>query len=122
MSEQIDCGDGWRLLRPDELVSGFGDEYKRADGTWIKVPSYPNGEKASKFTAVRRRLPSKPDVLKIESECGSISLEASPLGPARIIQRWEDEVDEVRLDTTEQVRGVIAWLQQVADWREAQNL
>ena len=110
----IEAGEGWRLLGPDELVSGLGDEYKRADNTWTKVPSYPNGEKASQFIAVRRRIPAKPEAMEIANQtikCNSFN-EVMAL----------DEVEVWRLvSNPEQARTLADWLTRYADWREAQD-
>ena len=119
MSEQISPGDGWRLLGPDEFIQSGDEVWSFEKESWSH-PQTLLGLAAYLFH-VRRRIPAKPNVLEIQSEGGSISLEASPLGPAWLIQRWEDSREEVRLDTTEQIRQVIAWLQQVAEWREAQE-
>jgi hypothetical protein len=118
MNEQIEPGDGWRLLGPDEPVFPLDELYFAEGGSWHQMSPQNFLCKAKLWTAVRRKIPALPDVLKIQSEGGSISLETIPRGPAYIIQRWEDSRDEVRLDTTEQIRQVIAWLQQVVDWRE----
>jgi len=117
MMSDIQAGDGWRLLGPDEVVRE-GDEFINF-GEWQPVFKLMIGEETT--GQVRRRIPAKPNVLDIQSEGGSISLETIPRGPVWLIQRWEDSRDEVRLDTTEQIRQVIAWLQQVAEWREAQE-
>jgi hypothetical protein len=121
MSKQIEAGDGWRLLGPDEPVSGFGDEYKRADGTWTKVPLYPNGEKASKFIAVRRRIPAKPKRLDIWNAF-EVSV-GSGVAANFVIQQMgasQDEWDVVVGNATE-ARQLADWLTRYAEWREAQG-
>jgi hypothetical protein len=117
MSE-IDPGDGFRLIDKEKDTPKLGDQYHNGKA-WFDRPSPLTP--FSSFDTYRRKLPALPNVLDIQSEGGSISLETIPRGPVWLIQRWEDSRDEVRLDTTEQIRQVIAWLQQVADWREEQN-
>ena len=113
MSEQIEPGEGWRLLGQDELVSGLGDEYKRADNTWIKVPSYPNGEKASQFIAVRRRIPAKPEAMEIHGH--TVSLDNNSV---RIESLFSHYFFSGR---TQAIRQLGEWLISVADWQEAQE-
>jgi hypothetical protein len=120
MSE-IEPGEGWRLLGPDESVDGFGDEYKRADGTWTKVPSYPNGEKASKFIAVRRRIPAKPEALDIWNAFEvSVRLSVAANFVIRQMGASQDEWDVV-IGNAVEARQLADWLTRYADWREAQG-
>jgi len=54
---------------------------------------------------------------------GKISVKVLDSGGVLILQEWQggDRVDYVATDTTDSIRQLIAWLQQVADWREAQD-
>ena len=115
MMSEIQAGDGWRLLGPDEPVDGFGDEYGRLDGVWFKVPSYFTLRKASEFHAVRRHIPAKPESMEIDGY--EVSLDngfpriASLLGTQKMYFSSRPKA----------IRQLIAWLQQVAEWREAQG-
>jgi hypothetical protein len=120
MSEQILPGDGWRLLGPDELTKQ-GDESWRMETGTFKPFDMVFGFRAGIYYAVRRRIPAKPEAMEIETESGPVSLAAGFHGQAWIMQQWDDETERVRLSETTQIRQVIAWLQQVAEWREAQD-
>ena len=114
MSEQIEPGEGWRLLGPDESVDGFGDEHKTSEGVWVKVPSYFTLWKAKDFIAVRRRIPAKPEAIEIDHQtikCNSFD---------EVMAIDEDEVWRV-VSNTEQARQLADWLNRYAVWREAQE-
>jgi hypothetical protein len=114
MSEQIEAGEGWRSLGPDESVDGFGDEHKTSEGVWVKVPSYFTLWKAKDFIAVRRRIPAKPEAMEIDHrtiKCNSFN-EVMAM----------DEVEVWRLvSNPEQARTLADWLNRYAEWREAQG-
>jgi hypothetical protein len=119
MSEQIEAGEGWRLLGPDEVVKDGDEPWHRFEKRWMYGPmEVPYAAKA--YPAVRRRIPAKPEAMEIWTESGPVILNIGPLS-VWVSQRWEDATHRVRLDETTQLRQVIAWLQQVADWREFQN-
>ena len=120
MSEQINPSDGWRLLGPDEVVKDGDEPWHRFERRWMQIPmDVPYTAKA--YPAVRRRIPTKPEAMEIEAERGRLRLEIGTTGNAWIGQDLGPYAKEVKLDTTEQIRQVITWLQQVANWREAQN-
>ena len=125
MSEQIEPGEGWRLLGPDEVVNGLVDEHQSLKGEWVKFTSWPKlrvGEKASQYIAVRRRIPAKPEALEIKTERGLVTLQVyEPPVFVLISQMLGQYPEDVRLDTTEQIRQLGEWLISVADWREAQD-
>jgi hypothetical protein len=112
MSE-IQAGEGWRLLGPDESVDGFGDEHKTSEGVWIKVPSYFTLRKAADFIAVRRRIPVKPEAVEIDGH--RVSLDN---GFVRIGSLFSQYYFSSR---TEAIRKLGEWCIAVADWREAQG-
>jgi hypothetical protein len=120
MSEQIEPGDGWRLLGPDESVDGFGDEHKTSEGVWVKVPSYFTLRKAKDFIAVRRRIPAKPEALDIwnafKVECGY-----SPDQWAILQAGPTDCAGDVVVGNAAEARQLADWLTRFADWREAQD-
>jgi hypothetical protein len=116
MMGEIQAGDGWRLLGPDEVVRE-GDEFINF-GEWQPVFKLMIGEETT--GQVRRRIPAKPEAMEIETKTGLVTLQVwQPY--ACISQMLGKYPEDVRLDTTEQIRQVIAWLQQVAEWREAQE-
>jgi hypothetical protein len=121
MSEQIEPGEGWRLLGPDESVDGFGDEHKTSEGVWVKVPSYFTLRKAKDFIAVRRRIPAKPEALEVEDSNGELSVSAGSKD-CSLIQDGRGEFPEVIvLSGTQEIRQLADWLNRYADWREAQD-
>ncbi len=120
MSE-IEAGDGWRLLGPDESVDGFGDEHKTSEGVWVKVPSYFTLRKAKDFIAVRRRIPAKPEALDIWNAFEvSVGSGVAANFVIRQMGASQDEWDVVIGDAAE-ARQLADWLTRFADWREAQE-
>jgi hypothetical protein len=121
MMSEIQAGEGWRLLG-DEPVQALADEcYWPSDKTWHPISPMYNLLKASTFVAVRRRIPAKPDVLKIQSEGG---LKGWMRKDNTLVLEQKDDsggFECVLIWETKSIRQVIAWLQQVADWREAQE-
>jgi len=111
MSEQIECGDGWRLLGPDEVV-GDGDEVLFPFTGWGQARDV--GNHAGRFT-YRRRLPAKPEALEIDHQtitCNSFDE----------VMAKDDSGEVWRLvSNTEQARQLADWLTRYADWREAQE-
>ena len=119
MSE-IQPGDGWRLLGPEEVVFPLDELYFAEGGSWHQMSPQNFLCKAKLWTAVRRRIPVKPEAMEIEAENGPIELEVVS-GQAWVTQCWNNSVQRVGLTEITQIRQVIAWLQQVAEWREAQD-
>ena len=120
MSE-IQAGEGWRLLGPDESVDGFGDEHKTSEGVWVKVPSYFTLWKAKDFIAVRRRIPAKPEALELKDSNGELDASAGPKD-CSLMQDGRGELPEVIvLSGTQEIRQLAGWLTRYADWREAQD-
>jgi hypothetical protein len=113
MSEQIEPGEGWRLLGPDESVDGFGDEHKTSKGVWVKVPSYFTLWKAKDFIAVRRRMPAKPKAIWINGHRVSFTEGSVHIGN-KAYDYWFSS-------HTEDIRQLADWLTRFADWREAQD-
>ena len=118
MSE-IQAGEGWRLLGPDEVVK-FADEYlSKATGCWHPMTKDLYGWKANCFIAVRRRIPAKPEAMEIGGY--RVSLEN---GYVRIVDEFSHYKFFGRpksLCESSQIRQLSQWLQQVAEWREAQE-
>ena len=116
MSEQIEPGDGWRLLGPDKHVRAIADEYYGlTDGDWHPVSPMDHLRRASDFHAVRRRIPAKPEAMEIDHQtikCNSFDEVMA-----------KDDSGEVRrvVSNAEQARQLADWLTRYADWREAQD-
>ena len=124
MSEQIEPGDGWRLLGPDDVLR-HGDEmlfYVDGKPHWMAAPDTCFDQPVAKYFPNRRRIPAKPEAMEIETERGLVTMQVyEPYVCVWISQMLGEYPEDVRLDTTEQIRQVISWLQQAADWREAQG-
>jgi len=112
MSE-IEAGEGWRLLRPDEVVKWRDEYWSASSKIWVQHDGY-GGHKACEFHAVRRRIPAKPDAMEIDHQtikCNSFN---------EVMAMDEVEVWRV-VSNPEQARTLAAWLTRYADWREAQE-
>ena len=110
MSEQIEPGEGWRLLGPDETVRD-GDEFFNF-GEWQLVVKLMTGEIAA-GSVVRRRIPAKPEAMEIDGH--RVSLDN---GFMRIGSLFSHYYFSSR---TEAIRKLGEWCISVADWREAQG-
>jgi hypothetical protein len=67
MSEQIEPGDGWRLLGPDDVLR-HGDEmlfHVDGDPHWMDAPDTCFGQPVAKYFPCRRRIPAKPEAMEI---------------------------------------------------------
>jgi hypothetical protein len=121
MSE-IQAGEGWRLLGPDEVVRALADEcYGLSDGEWHPVSPMNNLREALDFHAVRRRIPAKPEAMDIWNAF-DMSV-GSGVAANFVIQQMgasQDEWDVVVGNATE-ARQLADWLTRYADWREAQE-
>lgn len=119
MSEQIEPGEGWRLLGPDEVVKDGDEPWHRFEKRWMYGPmEVPYTAKA--YPAVRRRIPAKPEAMEIwnafKVECGYgldqwAILQAGPPGCA----------GDVVVGNAIEARQLSDWLNRYADWREAQE-
>jgi hypothetical protein len=110
MSE-IEAGEGWRLLGPDEVVRE-GDEAWRLTGQKWGMP-FTLGLKAFSFHAVRRRIPAKPEPIELDYQtiiCNSFNEVMAKRGLS-----WR------LVSNAEQARQLADWLTRYADWREAQD-
>jgi len=120
--EKIFPGDGWRLLGPDEITLKADEYFGPVSQIW-STQDKEAGKLAGCFIAVRRRIPAKPESMEIDDCKGKISVQVLDSGSVLILQEWQggDRTDYVATDTTDSIRQLIAWLQQVAEWREAQE-
>jgi len=109
MSEQIEPGEGWRLLGPDEVINDGDEVYIRGD--WFGT------EDAGLVVAeyiYRRRIPAKPEAMEIDHQ----TIKCNSFNDVMVID--EDEVWQL-VSNTKQARQLADWLRRFADWREAQN-
>jgi hypothetical protein len=122
MMSEIQAGDGWRLLGPDERVKALADErYGLTDGEWHPVSPMHYLWKASDFHAVRRRIPAKPEAMEID-EFGLTQATICTSGGVSLRQQDISGFSEyVFLESPEQIRKLGEWCISVADWREAQD-
>jgi|688.fasta_scaffold02433_8 hypothetical protein len=118
MMSEIQAGDGFRLIDNEKDTPKLGDQFHNGQA-WFDRPSPLTP--FSSFDTYRRRIPAKPEAMEIETEVGLMRLDADSFGHVFIGQRREYLNQRIRLDKSEQIRQVIAWLQQVADWREEQE-
>jgi hypothetical protein len=108
MSE-IQPGDGWRLLRPDEVVRDGDETWRRDEDRWVKVPMQFPYKTKSYFT-IRRRIPAKPEEIEIDGHRVGLDLGVVVIG---------NLLSHYYLPTsTEAIRKLGEWLISVADWRE----
>ena len=111
---EIEAGEGWRLLGPDEVIKKGDEVCPLFSFIWSEVPEQFIG-KENQVSQIRRRIPAKPEPLEIDGY--EVSLDngfpriASLLGTQKMYFSSRPKA----------IRQLIAWLQQVADWREAQD-
>ena len=105
MSE-IEPGEGWRLLGPDEVIKDGDEVYIRGDwfgtsDTGLVVADY----------IYRRCIPAKPEWF------AGPNISTYESGPLWLMETSEEKT---LLDPRE-AREFAAWLTRYADWREAQD-
>lgn len=122
MSEQIQAGDGWRLLGPDEVLR-HGDEmlfYVDGKPYWLTAPDTCFNEPKAKHFPYRRRIPAKPEAMEIwnafKVECGY-----SPDQWAILQAGPPDCAGDVVVGNAAEARQLADWLTRYAAWREAQD-
>ncbi len=118
MMSEIQAGDGWRLLGPDEVVKDGDERWRRSEKRWVLIPmDVPYTAKA--YPAVRRRIPAKPDAMEID-EFGLTQATICTSGGVSLRQQDISGFGEyVFLESSEQIRKLGEWLISVAEWREA---
>jgi hypothetical protein len=107
MSEQIEAGDGWRLIDKEKDTKKPGDEYWSFFGQWIKAS---NDGMYHPEHVYRRRIPAKPEWFSGKS------ISTYENGPLWLMETGEEKT---LLDPNE-AREFAAWLARYAEWREAQ--
>jgi hypothetical protein len=121
MSEQIEPGDGWRLLGPDEPVK-FADEFlSNATGCWHPMTKDLYGWKANCFIAVRRRIPAKPERLVLKEVAASICYRKKKPETWKAVASIDATFPGTGYLDADESRQLADWLTRYADWREAQD-
>ena len=117
MSEQIEAGEGYRLIDKAKDTKRAGDEYWSCFGEWATASN--DGMFHSEHV-YRRRVPAKPEAMEIEAEAG---LKSWVKKDSVIIEQENEsgELECVLLWTTQSIRQLADWLTRYADWREAQE-
>jgi hypothetical protein len=114
MSEQINPGDGWRLLGPDEVTQQGDETWIRHKRTWEPLTMF-FGEKARRFSAIRRRIPAKPEAMEIDDQTIKCNEFNSAVSEDEALGAWW------LASNAQQARQLADWLTRYADWREAQE-
>jgi len=115
MSE-IQAGDGWRLLGPDEVIRK-GDEHYTGNN-WIETEDM--GFVVAEDT-YRRRIPAKPEAMVVDDRNGQLAASAA-LSDCCLVQIGGGRGREtIVLSGTQEARQLADWLTRYADWREAQD-
>jgi hypothetical protein len=113
MSEQIEPGDGWRLIDKEKDTPWEGDQCFIKAGEWADrvkwyAPFHPT-------LPYRRRMPDQPEAMEIDHQtitCNSFDE----------VMAKDDSGEVWRVvSNTEQARQLADWLNRYADWREAQG-
>jgi hypothetical protein len=105
-TEKILPGDGWRLIDKEKDEPREGDQYLY----WNKWRDRPKPLDPWDFThTYRRRIPAKPEAIQIRDKKLFMDLENDVV--------ISDGFANSYIYRNE-LRPVIAWLQQVAEWRE----
>ena len=120
MSEQIEPGEGWRLLKLYEVVKERDEYWSASSKIWVQHDGY-GGHKACEFHAVRRRIPAKPEAISMMDYRGIIAVTGLPETVTIEQVFYGEESDFVVIETVQNVRQLADWLTRYADWREAQD-
>jgi len=119
MSE-IEAGEGWRLLGPDEVVRDGDEPWHRFEKRWMYgLMEVPYTAKA--YHAVRRRIPAKPEAMVVDDRNGQLAASAA-LSDCCLVQIGGGRGREtIVLSGNQEIRQLADWLTRYADWREAQG-
>ena len=108
MSEQIEPGEGWRFLGPDEVIRKGDEVYMRKD--WFVTLDA--GLVFADHT-YRRRIPAKPEPIWIDGHLLSLNEGSVRIGSKAYEYCFPS--------STEDIRQLADWLTRFANWREAQD-
>jgi hypothetical protein len=112
MSE-IQAGDGWRLLGPDEVIRK-GDEHYTGNN-WIETEDM--GFVVAEDT-YRRRIPAKPEAMEIDDE---LTIKTGDITDQPCLLHCEEDKPYWICFDPHECRKLADWLTRYADWREAQD-
>jgi hypothetical protein len=124
MSEQIEAGDGWRLLAAGEIIKRgdeFWDDTEPALSQWIDAGTFLEGQRVSGIATYRRRIPAKPESISMMDYSGIIAVTGLPETVTIEQVFYGEESDFVVIETVQNARQLAEWLTRYADWREAQK-
>jgi hypothetical protein len=108
MSEQIEPGEGWRIVDKQKDTKRPGDEYWACFGVW--APASNDGILHPEHV-YRRRIPAKPEWF------AGPNISTYESGPLWLMETGEEKT----LIDPNEAREFAAWLNRYADWREAQD-
>ena len=112
MNEQIEPGDGYRLIDKQKDTKQQGDEYwSDSFNEW--VVAWNDGVFHSEHV-YRRRIPAKPEPIKIRHtliKCNSFN----------DVMRATNQDVSLLVGNADEARQLADWLTRYADWREAQD-
>ena len=112
MSEQIEAGEGWRLIDNEKDAPIKGDQACCDIGRWVDRNAW--DRPFSKSVVYRRRIPAKPEAMEIDHQ----TIKCNSFNEVMAM----DEVEVWRLvSNAAEARQLADWLARYADWREAQD-
>ena len=119
MSE-IEAGEGWRLLGPDEVVRDGDEPWHRFEKRWMYgLMEVPYTAKA--YHAVRRRIPAKPERLVLKEVAASICHRKKKPETWKVVASIDATFPGTGYVDAAEARQLADWLTRYADWREAQG-
>jgi hypothetical protein len=111
MSEQIEPGEGWRLIDKEKDTPMKGDQVCCGPGRWRDWQTW--FKPFNKSVVYRRRIPAKPKAIWIDGHRVSFTEGSVHIG--------NKAYDYCFSSHTEDIRKLGEWCISVADWREAQD-
>jgi hypothetical protein len=118
MSEQIEAGDGWRLIDKQKDTKRPGDEYWSCLDEW--VTSSNDGIFYSEHV-YRRRIPAKPERLVLKEVTASICHRKKKPETWEVVASIDAAFPGTGYLDGDEARQLADWLTRFADWREAQD-
>jgi hypothetical protein len=112
MMSEIQAGDGWRLIDKEKDTPKEGDQVLLNDGAWVDRTIWE--QPFHKTVTYRRRIPAKPEAVCIDGH----TIELIDGFPRLSNLSRRQYLFSSRVAA---IRKFAEWLQQVAEWREAQE-
>jgi len=123
MSEQIEAGDGWRLLGPDDVLR-HGDEmlfYVDGKAHWTAAPDTCFNEPKAKYFLYRRSIPAKPERLVLKEVAASICHRKKKPETWKVVASIDATFPGTGYVDAAEARKLADWLTRFADWQESQK-